>query len=380
MNDSRAEEDLSRLNPEHEDVIFARLSRRIRGALANPSSKYLERSFLTTPTQDFWDRHLEDLVSDCIGLGFARFRGLTGFSNLLSTAFDATSPLLMGYIQLAGHVNNLVLTKWMPESRRTAPKIQALAQLHGRSLVLLEETFALIFMGYPSGASALSRTLHEVRVTSRFLHRFEAVLSERYLASHIVDLWHHKADHRPRCATQRSSEWKETERELDARYHSVLSKFGQSMTIENGWAWPRFSRTWNRTKLPRRIPFSWVEETVSLPFDRVRYRSRSQQVHATHLGNIKTLLGQTPGEILLGPRPNRLAEPAIQAVSDAQDIAESLLRSCGRFDGGEQVIYYWLEALEQISYALRSMVADAQASLDHAFGEEIDDIDVNQRS
>lgn len=377
MRHSEAQEDALPSIADPEDVIFARLKRRIRGAQANPSTKYLERPYVTTATQDFWERHLKDLVNDSLGLGFSRFQGLADFRDLLHHVFETASPLLMGYLQLAGHVNNQALTDWMPESRRTAPKIQALAQLHARSLILFEEVFALVFMGYPSGASALSRTLHEVRVTSQFLYRFEARLSERYLASHIVSLWQQKADYRPRGAAQRSREWKETERELDERYDSVLAKFGPSMTIENGWAWPRFSKSWSRDKPPRRIPFSWIEEAVGLPSDRARYRSSSQQVHATHLGNIKTVRGFKPGEILLGPRPSGLANPAVQAIWDVQSIAESLLRACGRFRGEEDDIYYWLEALDQLSYVLRGLVTDAQASLDYVFSEDSDDRNVS---
>lgn len=51
--------------------------------------------------------------------------------------------MLAGYVPLAGELNDLALSQWMPQSPRTAPKIQALTQLHARSLILVEEIFVL---------------------------------------------------------------------------------------------------------------------------------------------------------------------------------------------------------------------------------------------
>lgn len=346
-----------------------RLHRRIRGSQANPSKKRFDRPYITTVTEDFWERHLDDLISDTLKLGVARVHGLSDFRDVLHTVFESASPLALGYIQMSGHVNNLVLTKWMPTSHLTSRKVQALTHLHARSLVLLEEILTLTFMGYPSGARALSRTLHEVRVVARFLHRYEALLSERYLASHIVNIWQHKSDFAPRGARKNSKAWKATVSELDERYQSVIAKYGDSMKIENGWAWPRFCRGLGDEKLPRRIPFSRLEEAVGLPYDRERYRTNSQRVHATHLGNIVTIQGRKAGEVLLGPRHYNLAEPAVVAIMDVQDIAESLLRSAGKFIVANDDIYYWLEALDQLSHVLRNMVSNAQFSLDAIFAD-----------
>lgn len=363
-------EDPSEQAIENDDEILARITRRIRSSMANPSRNHLRGPYLQSVPEEFWNRKLDDLVRDGLGLGLVRMNGLGDFKNVLGSVFSVTSPLLMGYIQVAGHVNNLALTRWMPTSRRTAPKVQALVQLHARSLVLLEETYALTFLGFPSGASALSRTLHEVRVTARFLQRFEAQLSERYLASHIIELWKHKDDFAPVGSLRRGRQWKNLERELDDRYSEVIAKFGTSMTIENGWAWPRFSRGRPGARQPHRIPFASLEAEVGLPYDRQRYRAGSRLVHASRLGNIQTLRGMRPDEALLGPRPFGLAGPANQAAWDTQAVAESLLRSCGHLTEGNGEIYYWLEALDQLSHVLRGSVNHAQEGLNEVFAED----------
>lgn len=136
------------------------------------------------------------------------------------------------------------------------------------------------------------------------------------------------------------------------------------MTIENGWALPRFAKGRNGgPALPRRIPFARLEEQVRKPFDRVIYRSGSRQVHASHLGSIKTLRAGEPNAALLGPRPYELDRAANQAMWDVQDVTESLLRSCGKFTGNQD-IYYWLEALDQLSYVVRGSVGDGRDLLD----------------
>jgi hypothetical protein len=323
--------------------------------------------YLVPHTERFWTAHLTELVNDTLTLGLAREDGLSVFGDLMRKAFGTTAVLFSGYLQLAGHVNNLVLAQWMPLNKRPAAKVEALIQLHGRSLVLAEEIMFLTFRGYPSGANAIARTLHEVRVTARFLHRFEAHLSERYLASHIVELWKTRADWTPSGAARRSKAWKATELELEQRYQRVLQQFGESMTIENGWAFPRFAKRLRPGQPgPRRIPFSRIEEEVRRPFDRERYRHGSQQIHASHLGGIRTLYSGEQNVALLGPRPQGLARAAEQAMWDVQDVAESLLRSSGRFSH-DATIYYWLEALDQQAYMIRGSIQESQSMLDNFF-------------
>ena len=322
--------------------------------------------YYVSETESFWDRNLSALVNDTLGLGVARLHGLRPFGDLMRQAFGTTSYLVGGYLQLSGYINNMVVSKWMPENPRTEPKIQALAQLHARSLVLLEEVASLAYMGFPSGATSLARTTHEVRVVARFLHRYEAKFAERYLASHIVDLWKHRADYAPSGAGRRSSAWRATERELDERYREVVAKFGDSMTRENGWAIPRFTSGRHKgSKTPGRVTFAMLEQEVARRYDREYYRLGSRHVHASHLGGIATLSGGGIGVSLLGPRPFGLDKPVHQAMWNVQDIAESLLRSCGHI-AEDKRIYYWLEALDQLSYIVRGSFTEGQEALNVA--------------
>jgi len=101
------------------------------GALLVVPGRLIGRS--TERASGFPDRRLADLVNDTLALGIARSGGQAPFVELMGKAFGTTRLLLAGYVQLAGHVNNLALSDWMPTSSRTSPKVHALVQLHARS-------------------------------------------------------------------------------------------------------------------------------------------------------------------------------------------------------------------------------------------------------
>jgi hypothetical protein len=356
-----------------QDEVLARLGRRIRGAIAQPPKRRKRRPYFVTTAEDFWERHLPDLVHDSLSLGVARYQGLEPIGELLRHAFTVLAPLLQGYIGVGGHVNNLALEAWRPNSSRPRAKIDALVQLHARSLVLLDETFALIYSGFPSGAEAISRTLHEVAVTAMFLHKFKAELAERYLASHIVELWKSKSDFVPRRGAAQTGHWRAFEKELDEKYAGVIRKHGDSIAIPNGWAWPRFDdKSKGQAKLPRRIPFSWIQEAVGETGQRGRYRQNSHHVHAVHLGTIKTLVHREAETLVLGPRPFGFITAGWDALRDTQVATDALLRSCGRC-ADDPAIYYWLEALDQLSNVLQNMVISAGSTLDSIFERDADD-------
>jgi hypothetical protein len=315
----------------------------------------------------FWDRRLGALVNDALALGFARKRGLDPFANMLHEAFQLGAPLSLGYLQLAGHINDLALQDWRPWAKPAIAKFNALAELHARALVSLEEVLLLSFSGYPAGAATVSRTLHEVRVIACFLGRFDANLSERFLESHIIDLWRSRTDFAPHGAKRRGREWRAFEAELEHRYQDVLRRHGKSMLIENGWAWPRFKGRYGfNQELPRRIGFGKLQEAAGQKYDVQRYRTASHRVHGSYLGGIQTLYSNEERVALLGPRPYRLAVPANESIGDVQDITDTWLRFCGRAVG-DPAICYWREALDVLSYATRSLIIDAQSALDEAF-------------
>lgn len=303
-----------------QNEVLARVTRRIRGAMTHPPKSRKPRPYFVTRTEDFWERHLPDLVRDSLTMGIARYQGINPIGELIHQAFESFAPLLQGYIGLGAHVNNLALATWKPTNGpRQAAKVDALVQLHARSLVLLDEVFALIYSGFPSGAEAISRTLYEVAITAKFLHKFKAQLSERYLASHIVELWRSKSEFIPRRGAAQSKSWRDLEEELDERYAAVIREHGKPITTPYGWAYPRFAgKSEDPSKGSRRILFSDIQEAVGKAQQKGRYRQNSHHVHAVHLGTIKTLVNHEPETLMLGPRPYGFATTAFDAIRDAK--------------------------------------------------------------
>lgn len=363
--DDEPDTDASQLDGDEQ--ALDRLKRRIRSAVAYRARPSTQTRYWIDYPFEFWDRHLNELVNDGLELGVARGKGLHPIESLLGRAFQFATPMIFGYVQLAGRLNDRALGDWKPASSRTQPKVEALVQLHARALVLLEEIAHLAVSGYPSGATTISRTLQEVRTTARFLYRYESRISERYLASHIVDLWRTKDDYAPRGSARNSNEWKRVSAEIDERYEETIRKYGPSMAVPNGWAWPRLQgRYGNSDKIPRYIQFSQLRAAAGARFDREKYSQSSHHAHGGRMGAIQTLAFTEPNVALLGPRPSNLAIPLQEAMFDVQEVSACLLLACRNFVG-DPSIPYWIEALDQIAHVSRGMVGDAQKALDDIF-------------
>lgn len=63
----------------------------------------------------------------------------------------------------------------------------ALSQLHARGCQVSREILVLLRSGYPDGAMARWRTLHEINITAIFLYEHGEILAKRYLDYDVVE-------------------------------------------------------------------------------------------------------------------------------------------------------------------------------------------------
>jgi hypothetical protein len=174
----------------------------------------------------------------------------------------------------------------------------ALILLHARACLVAGEVEALMQAGYPDGAAARWRTLHEIAVTAAFLVEHGEETAKRYL-SHLA------------CEENRSSQAVERNRHkfgyrtLGKRYLRVLEaevlrlkhEHGDDFRHDYGWA----AKALNQS----RVNFAQIEEAVKLDFMRPFYRLASEQVHASARGALVRagLIDQMVGnaDIVTGP-------------------------------------------------------------------------------
>jgi Family of unknown function (DUF5677)/Domain of unknown function (DUF4365) len=331
------------VDPERsEDEILRRIERRITGSRA-----YGQRSasFHDDPVpvlEQFVVHRHEELFKDIWQLGFARNRATRPIIETAQRNFEELAPILQGYIAIGVHMNNLAIGKWR---RRGRPRVivEALAQIHARSLLVADEVFTLLYSGYPAGAQALSRTLYELGIVAKFIAAGPAVLARRYLLSHIVEMHRRQGEERSDRIDELDPQVRGVWAELDRRYARIIATHGEEMGFVNGWAWPTFATQGDgRPRKRKSITFADIEERVNETERKWRYKSASHYVHAVHLGTVKSLVTDTPGHLVLGPRPVGFAEPATDCLWDLHEVVETFLRAVHRSSRDPEVLY-WLE-------------------------------------
>lgn len=340
-----------------EDEILRRISRRISGSLT-----YEQRfpGFHRDPVpalEQFVLRRQDELLEDIYRLGFGRKRETWPIVEQAQRNFQMLAPMMQGYIAVGVEMNNFAIGKWR---RRGRPKaiIDALAQIHARSLLIADEVFTLLQSGYPAGAQALCRTLYELAIVAKFIAGGPAVLAKRYLVSHIVELHRRQEDERTNRIDELDPEVLAVWAELDRRYARVIATYGDEMRFENGWAWPAFAiRRNGQPRKPGKIAFAEIEAQVDEVERKWRYHSASHFVHAVHLGTVKSLVVDTPGHLVLGPRPIGFAEPATDCLWDMHEVTEAFLRAVHRSSGDHEVLY-WLEVQTLTATVMHSLVND----------------------
>lgn len=68
-------------------------------------------------------------------------------------------------------------------------KLDALVQIHARALHISNEILVLLKAGYPDGANARWRSLHELAVISIFLKKHDEEVSKRYLEYRVINVF-----------------------------------------------------------------------------------------------------------------------------------------------------------------------------------------------
>ncbi|MFF8535360.1 DUF5677 domain-containing protein [Streptomyces sp. NPDC015532] len=240
--------------------------------------------------------------------------------------------------------------------------LEALTGLHVSASRIAGEVLALLSQGYPRGALARCRTLHEAAVIACVIadsaaDQDHSDLAERFLDHEIVtlrrDALQFQKDHEILGEEPLEQEYLD---DLEARYDEVIAKYGQEFRREYGWA-KKFSPDDNLRAL---------EEKASLSHVRPHYQSASSEVHcgARGLGrNYIEMRGVTlrhAGKINVD-----LTWPADLALSSLLQVTFSHAVQ-GNPDGPTIESLICMRALEEMRSACLDAFVAAQAAIDSA--------------
>ncbi len=208
---------------------------------------------------------------------------------------------------------------WQDSNNIGKSLCEAITTLHARSVRVSNEILALMRAGFPDGAMARWRTLHELATIGKFLTLAGNEIAERYIAARICqskraanryELRRVKANLPPLGENER--------RQINEGYEEVLRLYGNEMKDDLGWATPFFS--FKSTKA--RVTFDKIEEQVGLEHLQPWVKFAHQEVHASFIPPYRGLgVSESSKTVhLVGPSDSGMVDPG-------QNMAISLIIS-----------------------------------------------------
>lgn len=179
--------------------------------------------------------------------------------------------------EIAHELGSTLNDKYRPEAVAGQDfRFEALTSLHVRALLITQEILCLLRGGFPDGALARWRSLHETAVHAVFLSKAHQDTSHRFLMSFHVRAWQAAQQLEKHAERANMEPFSEKEMQwLKTNYDSVVAQFGSPIAeSENGWASPTIKR--------KRPKLSDLEVVTGLDHWRPRYRWASQHTHASH--------------------------------------------------------------------------------------------------
>lgn len=153
---------------------------------------------------------------------------------------------------------------------------QVITRLHVRACLVAQEVRTLLVAGFPSGAHARWRSLHELAVTAHFVKEHAPEIAQRYIDHAAVDSmealkeydrFYERLGYEPIAVADRQR--------VAGDYNRVIAVYGSDFGKPNGWARSVIQKT--------RIRFQDLEDAVEMNHLRPFYRMASaNSVHATY--------------------------------------------------------------------------------------------------
>lgn len=168
------------------------------------------------------------------------------------------------------------------------PTMAALAHIFPRALLVAQEIICLLRGGFPDGALARWRSLHELTVTAMYVAKHGEDAAVPYLLSfHFAArrAAHQMNEHSERAKIRSFSD--DELKEFDARCAWAEKILGRKITKDKNGEWPAIMQTHTN--------FAAIEKDVDMDHWRPRYKWASTHTHAHHRP-IDKLLGMAEAD------------------------------------------------------------------------------------
>ncbi|WP_300531216.1 DUF5677 domain-containing protein [Maricaulis sp.] len=198
-------------------------------------------------------------------------------------------------------------------------KFDALIHLHARALLIVREMICLLEGGYPDGALARWRSLHEHAVVATFIRQSDADTAYRYLASFYFTSLSRARNYNDYADRANLRSFTDDElKEMEAWCDALKSTTG-NLKGDFGWAAATLGK-----KSPTLLD---LEKATGLDHWRPRYKWACQHNHAPHRPGDK-LLGAAEAEqivFLVGGSNSGFVDPVQMAAMSLEIITTTLM-------------------------------------------------------
>jgi hypothetical protein len=234
-------------------------------------------------------------------------QAFTLYEVILLSAFDAGSTFDQVHRPEASQDNDF--------------RFEALTSLHAQACLVAGEVYELLRGGWPHGAHARSRTLHELAVFAGVIAEHPEV-AERFLVHDAIEDARSLDTYQAKLAG-RSGYKPFTKKQVDsvhARRDAALKRFDKPFGGYYGWAVPLFPPK-------QHITFEKLEELAGLSHLRPFYDWATHiGVHASSRGARLNVLQRGDERFrLAGPTNAGLADPAGSSITSLVQVTTSLL-------------------------------------------------------
>ncbi len=194
--------------------------------------------------------------------------------------FDLLSILLGSCVEI-GESTVALLRKNMNEHGEA--KVDSLVTLHARCMRVGHEVFALMRCGFPDGAYARWRTLHELSVTMKFLADQPNLVSERYRDAWVLRSWKANQEIEKYKEATGISGLPEEEVKFQTRHRElILEKYSDDLSTDWAWARPGLqtpksgNENWH-------VSFTDIQKATNLDHWRPWIKLAHQEIHGGYV-------------------------------------------------------------------------------------------------
>lgn len=208
-------------------------------------------------------------------------------------------------------------------------KLEAIVKIHARAVQIANEILVLLKTGYPDGANARWRSIHELAVISFFLKDSPDEVSQRYLEHESIRIYKDGQDYKTYCKKLGYSPLgRQTHAKLAHIKRKLCAKYKDRFQDEYGWIPSSILHTRNFRELEKHVKLDSLH-----PF----YNLSCSAVHGGSRGFYRLGLMKQNVVLHVGPSNYGLADPLQNAASSLGHVTVCLLNLEPDFDSLTQM-------------------------------------------